>query len=306
VSTHEPVLLHETVDAVCTHGAGQYVDATFGRGGHSRALLGRLLAEARLLAIDRDPEAVAAARGLSEEDARVTVRQGRIGQLGDIARGAGFDHAAGVMLDLGVSSPQLDDPSRGFSFRHDGPLDMRMNPDEGITAAQWLNSAPESELEEVFRRLGEERYARRIARSVAARRVLQPLATTVDLVDVVVSAQPRPDPFKHSATRVFQAVRIRINEELADLERGLEQAFDLLVVGGRLAVITFHSLEDRIVKHAFGDWVRGPAIPRRLPVTGIAKPRAQHVIKSLRPGAAEAARNPRSRSALLRVLEKCA
>jgi 16S rRNA (cytosine1402-N4)-methyltransferase len=301
---HEPVLLQPLVTAVLTDPAGTYVDGTFGRGGHSRVLLHSLRREARLLVIDRDPEAVAAAAQLAATDSRITVRHGRFGELRAIAADVGIDAAHGVMLDLGVSSPQLDDARRGFSFRSAAPLDMRMDPTRGETAAEWLARASEAELERAFREYGEERYARRIARAVIARRPNNPIQTTADLADVVAAAQARPDPHKHGATRVFQAIRIVINDELEELARGLEQAFELLVPGGRLAVISFHSLEDRIVKRAFAQWVSGDTAPRRLPVRGAPVGRAKHVHRAVRADDVEIARNPRARSATLRAVEK--
>ena len=301
---HEPVLLQPLITAVLTDPAGVYVDATFGRGGHSRALLAALRSEARLLVIDRDPEAVQVAAELAATDPRVVVRHGRFGDLGAIAPAAGIARATGVMLDLGVSSPQLDDASRGFSFRSTAPLDMRMDRTTGRTAAALVNDAPEAELERIFREFGEERYARRIARAIAERRVAQPIATTADLAEIVAAAQPRPDPHKHAATRVFQALRIAVNDELDEVARGIAAAFELLLNGGRLGVISFHSLEDRIVKRTFAQWVSGPATPRRLPMRGGPVSRAFHLSKPVRADAAEVARNPRARSAILRVVEK--
>lgn len=298
------MLLAETLEALATDAAGQYIDATFGRGGHAVPLLQRLGPAARLLAIDRDPLAAAAARELAQRDARVTALQGRMSDMTEYAQDAGFDRVAGVLMDLGVSSPQLDDPARGFSFRFDAPLDMRMDNASGITAAAWLNRADEGELARVFRDYGEERYARRIARAIVQRRAGAPLATTTDLVQAVAAAQPRPDPHKHAATRVFQAVRIHVNDELSELARALDAAFALLTAGGRLAVISFHSLEDRLVKRQFRAWTQGPALPRRLPVAGAVKAAARTVVRARRAGADEVDRNPRARSALLRVVEK--
>jgi 16S rRNA (cytosine1402-N4)-methyltransferase len=301
---HEPVLLQPLIAAVFTDPAGTYVDATFGRGGHSRALLALLEPEARLLVIDRDPEAVRVAAELAARDARVIVRHGRFGELGAIAADAQVASAAGVMVDLGVSSPQLDDAARGFSFRSSSPLDMRMDPTTGRSAADIVNEESEAELERIFREYGEERYARRIARAIVERRAVVSIATTDELAEIVAGAQPRPDPHKHAATRVFQALRIAVNDELTELARGLDAAFELLAAGGRLAVISFHSLEDRIVKRAFAQWVSGPAAPRRLPMRGGPVSRAFHLSKPVRADAAEVARNPRSRSATLRALEK--
>jgi 16S rRNA (cytosine1402-N4)-methyltransferase len=303
---HAPVLRDETVDALCTDRSGAYIDATFGRGGHTRALLARLDADATLLAIDRDPAAVAAAQELAAEDARVIARQGRMSEIAQLAAAVRLHNVVGVLMDVGVSSPQLDDPERGFSFRADGPLDMRMDNTAGASAAEWLATASESEMAQVFRDYGEERYARRIARAIVAQREEQPLTRTRALVALIDAAQPRPDPFKHAATRVFQAVRIHINDELTELRAGLDSAFDLLASGGRLAVISFHSVEDRIVKRRFQEWCRGRPLPRRLPVTGAPPVRARSIVRARRAAESETSLNPRARSAVLRAVEKCA
>ena len=303
---HRPVLRDEVVAALCVLRDGAYVDCTFGRGGHTRSLLDALGAGARLLALDRDPEAIAAAERLAHSDTRLVVRRGRFAELGRIAAEAGFTGVAGVLMDLGVSSPQLDDPARGFSFRADGPLDMRMDPTAGPSAADWLAVASEAELARVFADLGEERHARRIARAIVERRREAPLTRTLDLAALVEANQPRTDPHKHAATRVFQAIRIHVNHELEELEAGLAAALDLLAAGGRLAVITFHSLEDRLVKRTFAAWAQGPALPRRLPVRSTPAVRARLVGRSVQPGDAEVRANPRARSARLRVVEKAA
>ena len=295
------------VDALCTDPDGNYVDATFGRGGHTRALLERLSPEGRILAIDRDPAAIiAVAQTLANEDARVLVRHGRMSEMRRLANEAELNDVVGVLMDLGVSSPQLDDPERGMSFRGDGPLDMRMDPTSGVSASHWINSASEDELATVFREFGEERHARRIARAIVERRVEAPIERTADLAALVAQAQPRPDPHKHAATRVFQAIRIHINEELEEVRLALDAAFELIRSGGRIAVLTFHSLEDRIVKHAFRRWTEGEVLPRRLPIVGRSATSARLVVRAQRADAAEVAANPRARSALLRVLEKAA
>lgn len=294
------------IDALCIDPDGNYVDATFGRGGHTRALLERLSPEGRILAIDRDPAAIIAAKTIANEDSRVRVRHGRMSEMRRFASDAELNDVVGVLMDLGVSSPQLDDPERGISFRGDGPLDMRMDPTCGVSAAHWINSASENELATVFREFGEERHARRIARAIVDRRVEAPIERTADLAALVAQSQPRPDPHKHAATRVFQAIRIHINEELEEVRLALDAAFDLIRGGGRIAVLTFHSLEDRIVKHAFRRWTEGEVLPRRLPITGRAATSARLVIRAQRADAAEIAANPRARSALLRVLEKAA
>ena len=274
------------------------------RGGHCRVLLERLASNARLLVVDGDPYAFAAAHGLAATDPRIRVARGCFSDLHDLARRAGFESASGIVMDLGVSSPQLDDPDRGFSFRFDAPLDMRMDPDSGESAADWLNAADEAELARTFREYGEERYAGRIARAIVARRESHPLHRTDELVAVIDAAQPRRDGHKHAATRVFQAIRIRINGELEELDRGLDAAFELLEAEGRLAVLSFHSLEDRLVKRRFRRWSEGEPLPRRLPVTGARHGPGRLVIKSRAPDAAEIERNARARSARLRVIEK--
>ena len=240
-----------------------FVDATFGRGGHSRALLDELAPDARLIAIDRDLEAVTVAQKLASVDSRVTACHGRFSDISGILGDLGVVSVHGVILDLGVSSPQLNEARRGFSFRTEGPLDMRMDQSSAITAAQWLNEAEESEISSVLKTLGEERHARRIAKAIVLAR---PLTTTSELAEVVGRAQPRGTPGKHDATRTFQAIRMRINDELEELEQGLSAAFSCLTIAGRLAVISFHSLEDRMVKRFIRKLTQPPRLPRRLPV----------------------------------------
>jgi 16S rRNA (cytosine1402-N4)-methyltransferase len=306
VNSHEPILVNAVVDSLCTDPNGEYIDATFGRGGHTRALLNRLSPAGKVLAIDRDPEAIVVARELAERDPRVVARHGRMSQMADIASRAHLNRVVGILMDLGVSSPQIDDAERGMSFRGDGPLDMRMDPTDGEPASHWINTAHEEELARVFREFGEERFARRIARAIVERRLHAPIVRTADLVSVIAGAQPKPDPHKHSATRVFQAIRIHVNDELDELRVAIEAAFALVCIGGRIAVLTFHSLEDRLVKHAFRKWTEGEQLPRRLPVTGRVVGSARLVGRARRAEADEVARNPRARSALLRVLEKAA
>ncbi len=306
LSGHRPILVAAVADALCTDPSGVYVDATFGRGGHTRAMLDRLDARARILAIDRDPAAVSVAAELARQDARVLVRRGRMSEIARHVHDAQLSDVVGVLMDLGVSSPQIDDPMRGMSFRGDGPLDMRMDPDHGVSASAWINSASEEELGIVFRELGEERHARRIARAIVERREESPIERTADLAAIVARAQPRPDPHKHAATRVFQAIRIHINDELDEVRVGLDAAFALLRGGGRIAVLSFHSLEDRIVKRAFRRWASGEELPRRLPVPGRPVAAGRLVVRAQRASAAEVAVNPRARSALLRVVEKAA
>ncbi|MCY3841792.1 MAG: 16S rRNA (cytosine(1402)-N(4))-methyltransferase RsmH [Gammaproteobacteria bacterium] len=306
-AAHAPVMLEEVVEALAVDRDGLYVDATFGRGGHARRLLAELSPRARLLAIDRDADAYDSARRLAETDARVRARRGRFGSLGEYL--AGDDHGgpgaqSGVMFDVGMSSPQLDEPGRGFGFSVPGPLDMRMDRRDALTAGVWLNDAKTEDLATVIRRYGEERHARRVARAIVAAR---PLETTTDLAEVVARAVPGRGSATPARARVFQAVRIHINDELGELDRGLDAGFDALRAGGRLAVLTFHGLEHRLVRRRFRQWVEGPRLPRRLPVRHDPEPLARRldtVGKGRRPSAAEVGRNPRARSALLQVVEK--
>ncbi len=305
-STHRSVLLEEALEALQIHADGAYVDGTYGRGGHSRAILARLDARGRLLAIDKDPEAVVAARRELAADPRFAIRQGSFAEMrhmiADWGRGEPVD---GVLLDLGVSSPQLEDPARGFSFLHDGPLDMRMDPGRGRSAADWLARAPEAEIAEVLKRYGEERYARRIARAIVSARRDVPITTTARLAAIVAKANPAWEQGKHPATRSFQAIRILVNDELADLEAGLEESMLALRPGGRMAVISFHSLEDRVVKRFIRREARGVQPPPGLAVreADIVR-RLRPVGKALRPASAEVAANPRARSAVMRVAER--
>lgn len=305
---HRPVLLAEVLSVLMTECDGVYVDATFGRGGHSRGMLHRLSAAGRLLALDRDPQAVAAGQRLAQDDPRLEIEHAPFSRLGEIADRRGLrGRVRGVLLDLGVSSPQLDDPERGFSFTQDGPLDMRMNPETGQTAAEWLSRASAQEIAEVLWSYGEERYARRIARAIIVARAAQPILGTRQLAETVAHANPSWEPGKHPATRSFQAIRIFINRELEELRACLGQVIEVLAQGGRLAVISFHSLEDRIVKHFMRREARGDCFPPGVPVTQAAcAPRLRLVGKSLRPTAAEVAANPRARSAVLRVAERLA
>jgi len=303
---HQPVMLAEVLEALAVKPAGAYVDATYGRGGHARAVLDRLGAEGRLLVFDRDPDAIAQARRELGGDARVTVIQERFSMLGRHIENLGLaGKVDGILLDLGVSSPQLDDPARGFGFMRDGPLDMRMDPASGMPVRDWLEHARESEIRDVIRRYGEERYAGRIARAIVARRKTAPLATTAELAAVVSDACPTRERDRHPATRTFQALRIFINRELEELAAVLPQALALLAVGGRLAVISFHSLEDRLVKRFMRAAARGDDYPPELPVTASAlHPQLRLCGKARHPGAAEVAVNPRARSAVLRVAER--
>lgn len=300
---HLPVMLAEALAGLAIRKDGFYVDCTFGRGGHSRAILQRLGDGGRLLALDKDPAAVgsAAARALLE-DPRCAIEHGSSAELRAwVDRHGEVGAVAGVLMDLGVSSPQLDDPVRGFSFLRDGPLDMRMDTSRGPTAAEWLETVAEDELVTVLKEYGEERFARRIARAVVAAR---PIETTRQLAALIEKAVPVREKNKHPATRSFQAIRIAINGELMALEQALTQAVEVLGPGGRLVVISFHSLEDRIVKRFIREQERGRQVPSHLPLLNEHKPRLKRVGKALLPDAAEIENNPRARSAVLRVAER--
>jgi 16S rRNA (cytosine1402-N4)-methyltransferase len=281
---------------------GRYLDGTFGRGGHARGVLDQLGPGGRLLVMDKDPEAIAEAERAFGADPRVSIRRGSFADLGqwDLAQ-AGLD---GVLLDLGVSSPQLDVAERGFSFAKDGPLDMRMDPESGESAAHWLARTDEREIADVLFTYGEERQSRRIARAIVQRRGAQPLERTGQLADLIASVKPRGDSKIHPATRSFQAIRIFVNRELADLEAGLDAAHACLKPGGRLAVISFHSLEDRIVKQFIARHAKAPPTHRRMPVVAPFMPTLLAIGDATKADAAELAANPRARSAVLRVAEK--
>ncbi|MCE7951817.1 MAG: 16S rRNA (cytosine(1402)-N(4))-methyltransferase RsmH [Xanthomonadales bacterium PRO7] len=301
---HVPVLLRETLEGLYVGDDGTYLDATFGRGGHARAVLEKLGPRGRLLLMDRDPAAVAAARREFGSDARVAIRHGNFADLADWdATLAGLD---GVLLDLGVSSPQLDDAGRGFSFRADAPLDMRMDPGSGMSAAEFLARADEKEIADVLWNYGEERMSRRIARAIVARRADAPITRTGELADLVAGIVGRPPSGKHPATRSFQALRIAVNGEMDALQRGLRGAVARLRVGGRLCVISFHSLEDRAVKQFLRDQSQAPPARRGLPPPVSASLSLRLIGHAQMPGDAELARNPRARSAVLRVAEKIA
>lgn len=303
---HQTVLLEEAVAALVTDPDGFYIDGTFGRGGHSALILQQLGPEGRLLVLDKDPQALAVAADLQVKDPRLLVGHGSFADMQRFAAEVGeVNRVAGILLDLGVSSPQLDDPDRGFSFSRDGPLDMRMDSSSGPTAAQWLNSAPEEEIANVLFVYGEEKFSRRMARAVVEARARQPLVTTLQLADIITKANPKWERHKHPATRAFQGIRIFINRELEDLEKALVAAVDLLQPGGRLVVISFHSLEDRIVKQFFRREARGEELPARLPVTSDQiRTRLKLVGRKQKASADEVARNIRSRSAVMRVAER--
>lgn len=299
-SSHRAVLQKELVEAVLGDPSGSYIDATFGRGGHARALLEQLAPDARLLVIDRDLAAIHVARALAEQDRRVSAVHAPFSELAQVAAQENFSGVAGIMIDLGVSSPQLDEPDRGFSFRADGPLDMRMDQTQGMTAAEWLNKADKQDMVRAFREYGEERFAGRIAAAIVRAR---PLTTTAQLVAIIESAQPRPDKHKHSATRVFQAIRIQINDEFEELRTVLSAAWDLLALNGQLAVLSFHSGEDRIVKRHFAELAQPDSLPRRLPVTESQRPPLRaSVHKRRRASESEISVNPRARSVMLRAV----
>ena len=299
---HVPVLFAQVMEGLAVKAEGSYLDGTFGRGGHARGVLQRLGPGGRLLLMDKDPEAIAVAGRAFGGDARVAIRRGSFAELAHWdATDAGLD---GVLFDLGVSSPQLDVAERGFSFGKDGPLDMRMDPESGESAAQWLARADEREIADVLWTHGEERQSRRIARTIVARRVETPLLRTAQLAELIASVLPRGGDRIHPATRSFQAIRIFINRELADLEAGLEAAHARLKAGGRLAVISFHSLEDRIVKQFMARHAKAPPANRRMPVEIAFVPTLRLVDGAQRADAAETAANPRARSAVLRVAER--
>lgn len=304
---HETVLLNEAVDSLLTQADGVYIDGTFGRGGHSKAILARLSQTGRLLGIDKDPQAIAQGQRLAAQDPRFTIAQGSFAQAKELLAEQGLAAADGILLDLGVSSPQLDQAERGFSFMRDGDLDMRMNPDVGQSAAQWLAKAAEADIARVLKDYGEERYAKRLARAVVEARVKNPITRTTQLAELLKEAHPAWERGKHPATKSFQAIRIYINNELGDLEQLLAQLLDLLPVGGRLVVISFHSLEDRIVKRFIKHHVRGDQLPASVPIRDDQlNRRLKHIGKAVKASAAEVEANVRSRSAIMRVAEKIA
>ncbi|MFA5590386.1 MAG: 16S rRNA (cytosine(1402)-N(4))-methyltransferase RsmH [Lysobacteraceae bacterium] len=301
---HVPVLFAEALHALAVRPDGRYLDGTFGRGGHARAVLEKLGPDGRLLLMDKDPDAIAVAHERFGADPRVAIRQASFATLADWDEtAAGLD---GVLLDLGVSSPQLDEARRGFSFQHDGPLDMRMNPDAGQSAADFLAQADEKTIADVLWLYGEERMSRRIARAIVVRRTEAPLTTTAQLADLVAATIGRREPGKHPGTRTFQALRIHVNSELDDLREGLDAALEQLRPAGRLAVISFHSLEDRIVKQFIAGHARAPAGNRRLPEVAVFVPKLRAIGGAVMASEEELARNPRARSAVLRCAEKLA
>ncbi len=304
---HTTVLLHETVDGCLTDPDGVYVDGTFGRGGHSRLLLSKLSEKGRLFGIDKDPLAIASGRELEAEDSRFQIVQASFAEMKSALAAQGITQVDGILLDLGVSSPQLDDAERGFSFLKDGPLDMRMNPDAGISAAEWIATTPEKEMVRVFKEYGEERFARRMVGAVVRERASRSITRTADLAEILKVANPAWEKHKHPATRAFQAIRIAVNNELGDLETVLDDSVDLLKAGGHLAVISFHSLEDRMVKRFIRAQEKGRDLPPGIPLTEDQLGKTMKKIgKAIMPRDDEVQRNPRSRSAVLRIAERLA
>ena len=303
---HTTVLLDEAVNALAIEADGFYIDGTFGRGGHSQLILEQLGEKGRLLGIDKDPEAILHGKAIQAQDKRLDMYQGSFATIKALAEDRNFlGKVDGVLLDLGVSSPQLDDAERGFSFLRDGPLDMRMDPTSGVSAADWLAYAEEEEITDVLKRFGEEKFGKRIARAIIEKRHTKPLATTQELVDVIDAAVPVKDKYKHPATRSFQGIRIFVNEELSDLEKVLEGILEALKPGGRMVIISFHSLEDRIVKRFIRKHVQGDDFPIGLPVTEEQLNRRLKAIgKAVKASKEQIEMNPRARSAVMRVAEK--
>ncbi len=306
MSEHITVLLNEAVDALVQDVDGLYIDCTFGRGGHSRLILEKLSPQGRLIGIDKDPRAIATANQLAGEDSRFSICHGSFADMSTWLEQNGEGRpVAGILMDLGVSSPQLDEAERGFSFMNDGPLDMRMNTESGLTAAQWVASAKEEEIANVLYQFGEERYSRRLAKAIVTRRTQEPFERTLDLAQVIKDAHPKWEKGKHPATKSFQAIRIFLNDELGDLTSGLETATDLLAKDGRLVVISFHSLEDRMVKRFIRDKEKGPQLPPDIPVMASDFPIVlKHIGKAIKPSKEEVNANIRSRSAIMRVAQK--
>ena len=298
---HVSVLLAESVSALSVRADGSYLDGTFGRGGHSREILSLLSPSGQLIAVDKDPAAETSAQALAD-DSRFKFVAGSFADISSVVLDGSLD---GILLDLGVSSPQLDDATRGFGFNGDGPLDMRMDTRGGMTAAEWIASASEQEIGDVIKTYGEERFAKRMASAIVKVRVETPITGTRQLASIIAEANPKWEPNKHPATRAFQAIRIFINRELEDLELALSSMVDKLVIGGRLVVISFHSLEDRIVKRFMRDQARGIQLPRHVPVVDSDAGKTLNLIgKAVKPSDEEVARNPRSRSAVMRVAER--
>lgn len=297
---HQPVMVEAVLAGLVQDRHGTYLDATFGRGGHACSILKLLAEDAQLVVMDRDPTAVCVAKQLSQKDSRVRVLHGRFSQLGGLTSDLDITQFSGILFDCGVSSPQLDDASRGFSFQRQGPLDMRMDSSQGMTAAEWLNTASEQSIAKVIREYGEERNARAIARSIVMHR---PLKCTSQLSQIVSAATRQLDQGKHPATRTFQAIRMYVNDELQELSAGIDEAFKVLAVGGRLAVLTFHSLEHRLVRRKFRSFEQ-ETVPRRLPIPGDLRGPGKVVVRKAEPSYLETSKNPRARSAMMQVLER--
>lgn len=300
---HESVMLNEATEALNVRPGGFYVDATFGRGGHARNIAEKL-SEGKLLVIDKDPVAIEEAEALKAEGLPIEIRQGSFKHLAQWIEELAWEQVDGILFDLGMSSPQIDNPERGFSFMKPGPLDMRMDTTQGMSAAQWLKVANENEITKVLRDYGEERFARRIARKICDTRDENPIETTDQLVAIIGQAQPKKEKYKHFATRSFQAIRIFINQELDDLQVALEQAIDVLRKDGRLVVISFHSLEDRIVKRCFRKAAKGLDLPSFIPLRHTETKAKVKLLGKYKPTSSETASNPRARSAMMRVVEK--
>ena len=302
---HQTVLLEEAVRALITNRDGTYVDCTYGRGGHSAAIAAALSSDGRLLVIDRDLAAVDHARQTFADDPRVIVQHGPFSRLKEFVEAHGLETLDGVLMDLGVSSPQIDQGERGFSFQQSGPLDMRMDQGSGETAEAWIASASEEDITRVLKQYGEERFARRIARNIVDARIEGPISTTDRLVEIVEMSIPRREKHKHPATRTFQAIRIQVNRELEELETCLADVIELLKSGGRVVVISFHSLEDRLVKRFFRRLEKGDDLPSRLPVRDDQLNRKVRILgKPVKPSAIEVADNRRARSSIMRIAEK--
>jgi len=303
---HQSVLLREAIEALQLKPGGVYVDGTYGRGGHSQMILKQLSSDGRLLVVDKDPAAIACAEQAMGSDPRTYIYRGSFAEIGKALSETDWNRKAdGILLDLGVSSPQLDDAARGFSFRQEGPLDMRMDPEQGESAAQWLAHEDEQEIAHVLKEYGEERFSKRIARAIVKAREETPIDTTQQLAAIVAAAVPTREKGKDPSTRTFQAIRIYINHELDDLKACLEQSVELLATGGRLVVISFHSLEDRIVKRFIRKQVQGEQLPPDLPITHIqVNAKLRSVGKPVKAGNDEIKNNPRARSAIMRIAER--
>ena len=303
---HTTVLLNEAVQGLNINAAGRYVDGTFGRGGHSKLILEQLGSDGHLLGFDKDPLAIATAEKEFSADTRFSISQSSFAELEAVVSQYGWQgNVDGVLLDLGVSSPQIDDAARGFSFQNDGPLDMRMNPEQGLSAAQWLADASPADITKVLKEYGEERFAKRIANAIVNAREEQPIETTKQLASIVAAANPKWEKGKDPSTRSFQAIRIFINSELEDLEQCLQQAVNVLKPGGRLVVISFHSLEDRIVKHFIRNMEKGEQLPIDLPVMHVeVNSKLRRIGKAIKATEEEVKQNTRARSAVMRIAER--